>query len=101
MIGAIIAGLSAGAIHVLAGPDHLAAVAPLAHAVATPVDVTDTVATTWMDPDTPASGEAFVYWVQGVSPVCGPGSLGYDSEGRDRGAPLCQPRADARGSTYR
>ena len=30
MIGAIIAGLSAGAIHVLAGPDHLAAVAPLA-----------------------------------------------------------------------
>lgn len=30
MIGALIAGLSAGAIHVLAGPDHLAAVAPLA-----------------------------------------------------------------------
>lgn len=30
MIGAIIAGLSAGVIHVLAGPDHLAAVAPLA-----------------------------------------------------------------------
>lgn len=30
MIGAIIAGLSAGSIHVLAGPDHLAAVAPLA-----------------------------------------------------------------------
>jgi hydrogenase/urease accessory protein HupE len=30
MIGAIVAGLSAGAIHVLAGPDHLAAVAPLA-----------------------------------------------------------------------
>ena len=29
MIGALIAGLSAGAIHVLAGPDHLAAVAPL------------------------------------------------------------------------
>jgi len=30
VIAAIIAGLSAGAIHVLAGPDHLAAVAPLA-----------------------------------------------------------------------
>jgi len=30
MIEAIVAGLSAGAIHVLAGPDHLAAVAPLA-----------------------------------------------------------------------
>ncbi len=30
MIAAVIAGLSAGAIHVLAGPDHLAAVAPLA-----------------------------------------------------------------------
>lgn len=30
MIGAIVGGLSAGAIHVLAGPDHLAAVAPLA-----------------------------------------------------------------------
>jgi len=30
MIEAIIGGLSAGAIHVLAGPDHLAAVAPLA-----------------------------------------------------------------------
>jgi len=30
MIAAMIAGLSAGAIHVLAGPDHLAAVAPLA-----------------------------------------------------------------------
>jgi len=30
MIGAILAGLSVGAIHVLAGPDHLAAVAPLA-----------------------------------------------------------------------
>jgi len=30
VIGAIVAGLSAGAIHVLAGPDHLAAVAPLA-----------------------------------------------------------------------
>lgn len=30
MTEAIIAGLSAGAIHVLAGPDHLAAVAPLA-----------------------------------------------------------------------
>lgn len=30
MTAAIIAGLSAGAIHVLAGPDHLAAVAPLA-----------------------------------------------------------------------
>jgi len=30
MIEAIIAGFSAGAIHVLAGPDHLAAVAPLA-----------------------------------------------------------------------
>lgn len=30
MIAATVAGLSAGAIHVLAGPDHLAAVAPLA-----------------------------------------------------------------------
>lgn len=30
MIAAAVAGLSAGAIHVLAGPDHLAAVAPLA-----------------------------------------------------------------------
>ncbi len=30
MITAAVAGLSAGAIHVLAGPDHLAAVAPLA-----------------------------------------------------------------------
>jgi ABC-type nickel/cobalt efflux system permease component RcnA len=30
VIAAIVAGLSAGAIHVLAGPDHLAAVAPLA-----------------------------------------------------------------------
>ena len=30
MIGAILGGISAGAIHVLAGPDHLAAVAPLA-----------------------------------------------------------------------
>ena len=30
MLQTIIAGLTAGAVHVLAGPDHLAAVAPLA-----------------------------------------------------------------------
>ena len=38
----------------------------------------------WDDADVPAAGEAFVYLVRGVSPGCGPGTLGFGAYGAAR-----------------
>jgi hypothetical protein len=41
-------------------------------------------ALSWDDPQVPLAGHAFAYLVQGVSPVCGPGSLGFGVYGKGR-----------------
>ena len=40
--------------------------------------------TAWEDAEVPPAGKAFVYLVRGVSPGCGPGTLGFGAYGVTR-----------------